>query len=164
MLQKHKNAVTMAKKVDFSDILDFNDESIPFRERMEIIEERLRELPEVQFEYKHTFHGGLYARTMYSPAGILMTSYIYTKPHQCIISSGTVSYRSEVMGGKIRGPFMFTADAGSKRIVYTHTPMVWTTVIKTDADNVEDAESEIYIKTYEEWDSSLMNDIVCMGV
>lgn len=154
----------MAKKMDFSDILDFDDESIPFRERMEIIENRLRELPEVEFEYKHTFHDGVYARTMHSPAGILMTSYIYKKPHHCIVSSGTVSYRSEVMGGKIHGPYMFTAGAGSKRIVYTHTPMVWTTIIKTDATNVEDAERDIYFKTYDEWDSFVDSDIICVGV
>ncbi len=154
----------MARKMDFSDILDFNDESIPFRERTKIIEDRLAELPEVEMEYKHSFNGGIYARTMYAPKGILMSSFIYRKDHHCIVSMGTVSYRSEEMGGKITGPFMFTANAGSKRIVYTHTPMVWTTTIRTDATNVEDAERDIYFRTYEEWDNSVMNDIICVGV
>ncbi len=144
--------------MDFSDILSFDDDDMSFRERIVTIEKRLMELPEVPFEMKHSFHGGMYARTMYAPKGILMTSYIYRKDHHCIISTGQVSYRSEVLGGKINGPFMFTACAGSKRIVYTHTPMVWTTIIKTDATNVADAEADIYLKTYEEWDKECSND------
>jgi hypothetical protein len=155
---KAKNAVAFGAAHDFTDLVDFDRDRTPFREKIMLIENKLKLLPEVEMEYTHSFHGGIYLRTLCAPKGTLMTSYIYRVPHQCLISKGVVSYRSEVMGGKITGPFGFVSDAGSKRVVYCHTDMVWTTAIKTDATNVADAEKDIYLTSYEDWDRECGNN------
>ena len=161
-VQKAKDAIIFAEKCDFTDLINFERDDTPFREKIMLIEKKLELLPQIEMQYNHSFIDGVYLRTLYAPKGALMTSYIYRKPHHCIISSGVVSYRSEVMGGKITGPCIFTAGAGSKRVVYCHTDMVWTTVIKTDATNVEDAMKDIYLSSYEEWDKE--NDGVTLTV
>jgi hypothetical protein len=153
-----------AKACDFTDIIDFSDDSIPYRERIMTIEKRLMELPDVEMRLEHSFNGGVYLRTLYAPKNTLMTSYIYRLDHQCIISSGVVSYRDETMGGKIIGPYIFRAFAGSKRCVYVHEDMVWTTAIKTNATTQEEAEKEIYFRHYEEWDNEqLGGNIITVG-
>jgi len=158
-----KASLELARLMDFTDLVDFDSRPGTFREKIEAVEAQLALLPMPEMELDHSFHGGVYLRTLYAPKGTLMTSYIYRVPHQCLISKGVVSYRSEVLGGKITGPCRFSADAGSKRIVYCHTDMVWTTVIKTDATNVADAEREIYLKTYEEWEAECCANIIEVG-
>jgi hypothetical protein len=155
--RKAKDSIILAEKCDFTDLVDFDRDETPFREKIMLIEKKLELLPQLEMQYHHSFNGGIYLRTLYAPKGALMTSYIYRKDHQCIVSKGVVSYRSEVMGGKIVGPYIFTANAGSKRVVYCHTDMVWTTAIKTDATNVEDAMDDIYLSSYDEWDLESRN-------
>lgn len=162
-LVKLKKDLALAKLMDFTDLVNFNDDPRPFRVKVADIEERLMKLPLVEVEYDHAFHGGIYLRTMIAPRGTLMTSYIYRKPHHCIISKGNVSYASEINNLKIEAPYRFHADAGSKRIVYCHTDMVWTTVIQTDATTVAEAEKDIYLTTYEEWDNECCDNIIEVG-
>ena len=160
---KSRDAVVWAEQHDFTDLIDFDRDDSPFRDKIMLIERKLELLPQVEMEYHHSFHGGIYLRTLYAPKGTLMTSFIYRVPHQCLISKGVVSYRSEIMGGKITGPFVFSADAGSKRVVFCHTDMVWTTAIKTTATNVSDAEKEIYLTSYEDWDRECCANIIEVG-
>ena len=161
--KKAKDGLELARLMDFTDLVDFDRLPGTFRDKILAVEERLKLLPDIEFQYDHSFYGGIYLRTMYAPKGTLMTSFIYRKPHQCLISRGVVSYRSEVLGGKITGPCRFVADAGSKRVVYCHTDMVWTTAIKTDATNVADAERDIYLTTYEEWDKECDVNLIEVG-
>lgn len=158
-----KKDLIIAKMNDFSYLTDFDTDPAPFRSKIMVVEEQLKLLPDVEMELTHSFHGGVYLRTLAAPKGTLMTSYIYRVPQQNLISKGIVSYRSEVMGGKIVGPFRFSADAGSKRIIYCHTDMVWTTIVRTDCTNVADVEREIYLNTYEEWDKESCANIIEVG-
>ena len=158
-----KKELVLAKLKDFTDLVDFDRQPGTFREKIIAVENQLMLLPLVEMELNHSFHGGVYLRTLYAPKGTLMTSYIYRVPQQNLISKGVVSYRSEVLGGKITGPAKFCADAGSKRVVYCHTDMVWTTILKTDCTTVEDVEREIYFTTYEEWDKECCANIIEVG-
>ncbi len=158
-----KKELEIARLRDFSNLLNFDALPGTFREKIMAVEAQLLLIPEVVMEYDHSFHGGVYLRTLYAPKGTLMTSYIYRVPQQNLISKGVVSYRSEVLGGKITGPAKFSADAGSKRVVYCHTDMVWTTIVKTDCTTVEDVEREIYLDTYEEWDQECCANIIEVG-
>jgi hypothetical protein len=40
---------------------------------------------------------------------------------------------------------------------------VWTTIIQTDAITQEDAERDIYLNTYEEWDNECCANIIEVG-
>lgn len=149
-----------ARMRDFSDLLNFDALPGTFREKIMAVEDKLLLLPYTEYKMHHSFHDGVYLRSLYAPKNTLMTSYIYRKPHQCLISSGVVSYRSEVLRGKITTPVIFKADAGDKRIIFFHTDSIWTTIIKTDATNVADAEADIYLKSYEEWDAECCANII----
>lgn len=158
-----KKELEIARLRDFSNLLNFDALPGTFREKIMAVEDQLNLLPYTEYKMTHQFNGGVYLRTLYAPKNTLMTSYIYKKDHHNLISKGVVSYRSEVLGGKITGPCSFQAGAGSKRVVFFHTDCVWTTIIATDATNVKDAEKDIYLRTYEEWDKECRANIIEVG-
>lgn len=155
----------MAHKNDMSVLMDFDDQSMPFRERIMAVETRLLELPQVEIPIEHHFGAGIYARTMIAPRGTVLTGKIYKVPQMIILNSGEITVRSEFFNGRICGPHIYESPAGAKRFGYCHTDVVWTCLTSVKATNVEDAEKEIYAETYEELDSLLNEDtILVMGV
>ena len=162
-LVKLKKDLALAKLMDFTDLVNFDDDPRPFREKITAIEKRLELLPMRELEYDHAFHGGVYLRTMIAPKGTMISSYIYRKPHHCIISKVKASYRSEQSSQRIEAPYRFQADSGSKRLIYCETDLVWTTIIKTDATTPEDAEKDIYLTSYEAWDNECCANIIEVG-
>lgn len=144
--------------MDFSDLVHFDTLPGTFRSKIMAVEERLKLLPEIDIPIEHHIGGGIYARTMVAPKGTLLTGRIYKKEQMIIMSSGDHSFRSESMGGRIRGPYIFTAPAGSKRVGYCHTETVWTCLVRTDALTVEDAEKDVYASSYDELDAYLVDN------
>ena len=65
-LAKAKNLVEKAHRDDWSMLLNFDDDSMPFRERIVKLEEKLASMPQVDVRIEHQFCDGLYARTMYA--------------------------------------------------------------------------------------------------
>src|SRR5574340_6286 len=149
---KAKQAVHSAEKNDMSALLDFDDSSMPFRERIMAVEKRLMELPQVEIPIEHHFGAGIYARTMVAPKGTVLTGKIYKVPQMIILSHGEITVRSEAFNGRIRGPHIYASPAGAKRFGYCHTDVVWTCLTSVNATDVESAEKEIYAETYEELD------------
>lgn len=161
-LVKAKESVRTAIKEDLSLILNFDDNSIPFRERIFMVEKRLAELPQIEIPIEHHFAAGIYARTMIAPRGTMLTGKIYKVPQMIIVSKGDITIRSESYNGRLIGPHIYESPIGSKRFGYCHTDVVWTCLVKTNADNVEDAEKEIYAESFEEIDVNIPDvEAVC---
>lgn len=161
--KKAKDTVEKANRDDFGFLLDFDDGSMPFRERIMAIEKRLSELPQIDIPIEHHFAGGIYARTMSAPRGTCLTGKIYKVPQMIILSEGEITIRSEGFNYRIKGPFIYESMAGAKRFGYCHTDVVWTCLTSTSATNKDDAESDIYAETYEELDNILMDAGIING-
>ena len=151
--------VDIAHRDDWSYLLDFDDSSMTFRERIVALEAKLMAMPQVDVRIEHQFVEGLYARTMYAPKGILIVSRLYKVPQINIISVGDVSYRSEHGGGRFHGPHIFEAPSSSKRAIYCHTDTVWTTMLPSSSSDIRQNEDHVYAATYEDLD----DDIIVIG-
>lgn len=162
---KAKELVSLANQNDLTGLADFDDSSMPFRERIMALETRLAELPQVEIPIEHHFAAGIYARTMIAPRGTMLTGKIYKVPQMIILNSGEITIRSEFFNGRIRGPHIYESPVGAKRFGFCHTDVVWTCLTSVKATNVEDAEKEVYAETYEELDYLLNEDtILVVGV
>ena len=120
------------------------------RERILALEHSMRPLEQIDMQLTHVFAPGAYARTIVLPKGIVVVGKIHKHAHLNVVSSGSVSVVTEFGRMDITGPHIFTSQAGSKRALYVHEETVWTTIHLTEKTDLDDIESEIIAKDYDE--------------
>lgn len=111
-------------------------------QKIEAIEHTLSELPQQKLPLNHLFGPGWYCRSICLPAETLLTSRIHLFSHPFIISMGAVSVWSDACGWELmRASHVGVTTPGTRRILYAHTDVIWTTVHlnptnETDPDEI----------------------------
>lgn len=130
-----------------------------FREKIMSVEKQILATPgtfgEDPFPLVHTFTDGLYVRQVTVPATVLTTTKIHAVNHVFFIQKGTVSILTEDGIVTRTAPYQGITKAGTKRIIYHHNEVIFTTVHATDAINVEDVESEIFATDFNDLEDRL---------
>lgn len=89
---------------------------------------------------KHSFAPGIYVREITIPGGMLLTGAIHKHEHPNFLLKGEVTVLTESGGvQRLKAPQSIISPPGTKRLIYTHTETVWTTV-HHNPDNIEDIE------------------------
>ena len=119
------------------------------------IEDKISSMPEAMFgddvgELKHSFGEGLYIRELTVPKGLLIVTKIHKKAHPYFLLKGDCSILTDEGIIRIKAPYSGITKAGTKRIVYTHEDVIWTTVHATDKTDLLEIEEEIIAKTFDE--------------
>lgn len=114
-------------------------------DRVDLLEAAIvAQLPAVRIEPVHYFADGLYAREITIPSGTVLTGKVHRTRHLNILSRGTITVWSEAEGTKqLTAPATFVAEAGSRRVGYAHTDVVWTTVHATSETDLEKLETDL---------------------
>ena len=114
-----------------------------------------------EYPLKHTFTPGLYIREFTMPAGSLVTSRIHMFEHPYIISKGTVSVYNGEEVVTYEAPYQGVTPPGTKRLLYCHTEVVWTTFHTTEINNVQELEDSgtIVCDTFNEFDQLVHKEI-----
>ena len=99
--------------------------------------------PQYEPPTEHLFHGGMYCRQVWRPAGCLIIGKVHKKEHFYMIVSGTVSVTTDNGVETLTGPMLLCSKPGTKRAVYAETDALCMTFHRVEADNIEDAESEL---------------------
>ena len=126
-----------------------NNNSI--REKVFNLEVLMKQLPQTDIPVKHYFSQGVYAREITIPAGIILTGEIHKFKQLNILSSGKMSVYTEEGIKRVQAPFTVVSPPGTKRIAYTHTECVWTTIHGTDETDVEIIKAQFIAKDENEW-------------
>jgi hypothetical protein len=111
------------------------------------------QLAEPDCPLSHVFAPGAYARTIFIPKDTLLVGKIHKHAHLNMLMQGRVSVATEEGPIVLEAPRVMSSKAGTKRVVYTHTDTIWTTVHLTDSTDLEEIEEQIIAKTYEEFDA-----------
>jgi hypothetical protein len=98
---------------------------------------------------KHTFADGLYIREIFNPAGQILITKVHKKQHTFFLSKGKMSIVTEDGIKTIEAPYNGVTEAGTKRLIYTHTDCVFTTVHATELKDVKEIESTLVSDEYE---------------
>lgn len=98
------------------------------RAQIERLEAHLLDLPQVSIPATHRFAPGLYMREIRIPADTLMTGRVHRFEHVSVMVSGEMTTLVDGAMKRIAGYQPFIAPAGTKRVGYTHTEVVWLTV------------------------------------
>jgi len=118
-------------------------------QRINLIERELEEMPQQEMPTNHVFTPGLYTRSIFMPAGSLLTSRIHLFQHPFVISLGSVSVWMDAKLGWqfLQAPHIGVTEAGTRRILYAHTDVIWTTT-HLNTDNETDPDKLVMQLTY----------------
>jgi hypothetical protein len=113
------------------------------QQRVEKLQFEVSKLPQYEPQTKHTFHGGMYCREVWRPAGVLVIGKVHKKEHFYVIMYGTVSITTDDGVRSITGPCILNSMPGTKRAVYAETDALCVTFHRVDSSTIEDAETEL---------------------
>lgn len=106
------------------------------------LEDQLMDMPQVDIETTHTFHAGMYARTIRIPAGVLLTGVLIKVPTIVIVQGDCTVYVGDDKPRPLAGYHVLQAAAGRKQVFLAHEDTYVTMLFPSMAQTVEDAENE----------------------
>jgi hypothetical protein len=111
------------------------------KEKLLALEQYLSNLPQTPIDTSHTFHAGVYARTITIPAGVTLTGVTITIPTLLIITGHcAVTLGDEAV--TIEGYEVIPAAANRKSAYHAVTDTHVTMIFQSDAVSIEAAEDQ----------------------
>lgn len=114
-------------------------------QKMSIEQLKKEVLKEKQYEppTEHIFHGGMYCRQVWRPAGTLIIGKVHKKEHFYMVVTGSVLITTDQGAFELEAPYLLASKPGVQRAVYALTDALCMTFHQVDSTNVEDAENEL---------------------
>ena len=127
-----------------------------FRNNIIEFENKVKSIPGAlgadPFPLEHSFADGLYIRKLTVPEKTLTVTKIHAVNHAFFLQKGTISILTEEGIKKLTAPYQGITKAGTKRIIYHHDEVVFTTVHATKETDLDKIEVEVIAKDFEELD------------
>lgn len=98
---------------------------------------------------KHKFAEGLYIREIFNPANQLLITKVHNKQHTFFLMKGKMSIITEEGIQTIEAPYNGITEPNTKRLIYTHTDCVFTTVHAAESQDIEELEATLVSDNYE---------------
>lgn len=117
-------------------------------------------IPDPDCPLTHLFAPGQYARTIFIPKHTLIVGKIHKHAHLNMLMSGSVLVATEEGPQTYEAPRVMVSKAGTKRVLFTYTDVIWTTVHLTDKTDLEEIEEELIAKDYAEFDARHDRDVL----
>lgn len=125
----------------------FRNDIVEFEEKVKSIPGALGADP---FPLEHSFADGLYIRKLTVPADTLTVTKIHAVNHAFFLQNGTISVLTEEGVKKFTAPYQGITKAGTKRIIYHHDEVVFTTVHSTKETDLDKIEVEVIAQNFDE--------------
>lgn len=110
--------------------------------KYDALTEALLQLPQVDLLTTHVIMGGLYARTIRIPAGVVLTGAVHKKDHVDIMQ-GDITVTTHEGSKRLTGHHVLNTPAGLGRAGYAHTETLWTTICATELTELAAIEAEL---------------------
>ena len=120
------------------------------------IEKEMREFPSLTLPVEHYQIDGVYVRSLFLPAGTLLTGKIHNFENIAILVQGTIRVSNGTDAYVLTAPRIIVDKPGVKRIGYAETDVTFITVHKTANTEIDDIEKELVSDTFEEYEQQLL--------
>lgn len=120
--------------------------------------EKLKQLPQVEWDVKHRFAGGLYLREIKMAKGSFVIGKIHSTQHFNIIVSGECLVASVDGVQHIKAPYTFVSEAGVQKCVLNITDVIWQTTHVTNETNIDTIVNNVTVNHYSELDIDFIVD------
>lgn len=114
---------------------------LTLKDKILAAEAHMKLQPQIELKVRHYFSHGVYARELHIPAGVTLTGEVHKFENLNILSQGDISVSTEDGIVRVQAPFTIVSPPGTKRIAYTHSDCIWTTIhgtFETDVDKIKD--------------------------
>lgn len=138
-----------------AEIIKFaGDGLIPTREEIEQIEQTITSWDDAKgrddYTIFHSFADGMYTREMHVEKGEMIVGEIHRNDHIVNLLKGSLVVIDEFGNRRLDAPASFISKAGVKRVGFILEDTVWQDIHRTDKTNIEEAEKEIFVSSYDE--------------
>lgn len=116
-------------------------------DRVRLLEGERAALPQVPIRTAHLLHGGMYARTILVPAGVLITGTLIKVATVLIVKGDALIYVGDDRPLQVAGYAVLPASAGRKQAFVALGVVHLTMIFPTRAATVEEAEREFTDET-----------------
>lgn len=97
--------------------------------KIDLIEKILMEdFDPIIFPLKHSFIPGFYVRTIFMPAGSMLTSQIHRTTHPYRISKGELIVKNKGKAVHIVAPYSGMTEPGTRRVIKILKDTIWTSL------------------------------------
>jgi hypothetical protein len=97
---------------------------------------------------RHSFADGMYIREVVNEPNQIIATKIHKQKHPYFLMEGEMSVLTDEGVKRIKAPHYGITEAGTKRIIYTHTECKFVTVQRTDKTDLEEIEDEVIAKDF----------------
>lgn len=126
---------------------------LSFMPKILALEEKIREMPQLDLPVKHYHIEGVYVRELFIPAGTVLTGKIHNKENISILSQGELMFSNGDTGLKsIKAPYTVVDKPGVKRLGYAVTDCTFINVLRSDKKTVPELEEELVSDTFEQYE------------
>ncbi len=115
----------------------------PLSERVHALKTELLKMDQIELPTKHLFHGGMYCRQVWRPAGCTIVGKVHKKEHFYMVVVGTVIITTDEGVQELTAPAMLCSNPGTQRAVFAVTDAMCMTIHRADATTVESAADEL---------------------
>ncbi|MDD5176271.1 MAG: hypothetical protein PHQ05_07620 [Sterolibacterium sp.] len=105
------------------------------------LEALTRELPQVEIATEHVLHGGMYARTICIPAGVVLTG-VFIRVPTLLVFDGHATVNAGDEATTLTGYHVLAASAHRRQAFLAHADTRLTMVFASQAKTVAEAEDE----------------------
>lgn len=116
------------------------------------IEKEILNLPQLTLPVEHYQIEGVYARSLFLPAGTILTGKIHNFENIAILAQGTIRVTNGTDSYVLTAPHIMVDKPGVKRLGYAETDVTFITVHRTDNTEIEAIEKELVSDTFEEYE------------
>jgi len=120
------------------------------------IEQELLQMPQVSCPVEHYQVDGVYVRSMFIPAGTILTGKIHNFENIAILAKGRIRITNGTDSYIISEGHIMVDQPGVKRLGYAETDVIFITVHKTANTEIDDIEKELVSATFEEYEQQLL--------
>jgi hypothetical protein len=119
-----------------------NDVAIS-RQDVQELQRSLMHMPQVEPVTTHYFADGMYARTVFRKAGVMVIGKIHRKEHFFSIVQGEMSVLTDAGMERHKAPWVIVSPIGTKRITFAHEDSTVMTVHRVSSQDLEAIEEEL---------------------
>lgn len=115
----------------------------PSRDQIETLQREMSAMPQVELPTDHHFHGGMYCRKLFRPAGTLIVGKVHKQDHFFMCVAGEIIAWSEKGMVTLRPGDIIESKAGTKRVTLAVCDSIGVTFHRTDKTTLEEVEEEL---------------------
>ncbi len=115
---------------------------MPTPEAVRRMEDILLQMPQIDLRTEQLVHGGMAARTIFIPAGTVLTGALTNIDNLCV-AFGDITVTTDDGPKRLTGFNVIPAMAGAKRAGVAHSDTWWVTIHRTDLTDLGAIEDEM---------------------